>query len=345
MNDHTQPDVREPKSRWRAWANIFDRSGASDAVSEHLAVWPPLHGIVATYLPMRSEVSLDALLADPSIAPVIPRIERTGNMTMRSYKPSQLVRHRLGFDEPDEASTVVGAADIDTVLVPGLVFDVSGGRLGRGKGYYDRFLATLARSAARIGVTTEASIVDGVPIEEHDQRVGWLATESGVRWVGGAVSADTVRFMSRAVEVGVAPNIERFPAGTRTSKDAAMAVGCELGAIAKSLVFMVDDDPVLVICAGDRRVDEIKLASFFDAVEARPASRDMVRDVTGYPAGGTPAVGHDRHLATVVDTALGRYRRVWSAGGTPDTVYEVKLERLVAASGARWAEVATKGTR
>jgi 5,10-methenyltetrahydrofolate synthetase len=345
MDNDRQPDIRDPKSHWRAWANRLDRSGASDAVVEHLAAWPPFHGIVAIYLPMRSEISLDALLMDTSIAPVIPRIERTGNMTMRSYDPNRLVRHRLGFDEPDDASIVVDPADIDIVLVPGLVFDMSGGRLGRGKGYYDHFLASLPRSMARIGVTTDASVVECVPTDDHDQRVGWLATESGVRWVGGAVSSDTERFMNRAIEVGIAPNIERFPAGTRTSQDAAMAVGCELGAIAKSLVFMVDDDPVLVICAGDRRVDEIKLASFFGAVEARPASRTMVHDVTGYEAGGTPGVGHDTRLGAVVDTALGRYRRVWSAGGTPDTVYEVKLERLVAASGARWAEVSTDGTR
>jgi prolyl-tRNA editing enzyme YbaK/EbsC (Cys-tRNA(Pro) deacylase) len=294
---------------------------------------------------MTSEVSLDALLLDHSIAPVIPRIEETGAMTMRSYDPSQLVRHRLGFDEPDEASTEVGPDSIDVVLVPGLVFDTSGGRLGRGKGYYDRFLVSLPRSTARVGVTTDDSVVDDVPVDEHDQSVRWLATESGVRWVGGDLSADTKRFMDRAVEVGIAPNIERFPEGTRTSKDAARAVDCELGAIAKSLVFEVDAEPVLVICSGDRRVDESKLAAHFGGSSARPASRDMVHDVTGYPAGGTPAVGHDVQLATVVDTALGRYRRVWSAGGTPDTVYEVTLDRLVAASGGRWAEVSMKGTR
>ena len=345
LDDHQHSRLNEPKSRWRAWANEFDRSGASEAVSEHLGAWPPLHGVVASYPPMRSEISLDALLADPSSKSVVPRIEKSGSMTMRSYDANRLVHHSLGFNEPDDTAFTIDPGDIDIVLAPGLVFDISGGRLGRGKGYYDRFLASLPRSTVRIGVTTDASVVQEVPTGERDQPVGWLATESGVRWVGGVVSADTERFMSRAVEAGIAPNIERFPAGTRTSKDAAMAVGCELGAIAKSLVFIVDDDPVLVICAGDRRVDEIELASFFDAVEARPASRDMVHDVTGYPAGGTPAVGHDRQLTTVVDTALGRYRRVWSAGGTPDTVYEVKLERLVAASGARWAEVSMKGTR
>jgi prolyl-tRNA editing enzyme YbaK/EbsC (Cys-tRNA(Pro) deacylase) len=293
---------------------------------------------------MRSEISLDVLLADPSIAIVVPRVEATGAMTMRLYDPDRLVHHRLGFDEPREDAEIVDAADMDVVLVPGLVFDRRGGRLGRGKGYYDRFLASLPRSTVRIGVTTEDSVVDAVPTDEHDQRVGWLATESGITWVGGAVSEDTERFMAMAVQAGIAPNIERFPKGTRTSRDAALAVGCELGAIAKSLVFEVDGEPVLVICSGDRRVDEQKLAEHFRATSARPASRTRVHDLTGYPAGGTPAVGHDRRLATVADTALGRFRWVWSAGGSLDTVYEVKLDRLIAASGARWANISTGRT-
>jgi 5,10-methenyltetrahydrofolate synthetase len=342
LDEYQHPHVGEPKSEWRAWANRIDRSGASNTISEHLAAWPPLRGVVATYLPMRSEISLNSLLAIPSISPVVPRIEETGPMTMRSYDAEHLVHHRLGFDEPHRAARVVDAVEIDVVLVPGLVFDRNGGRLGRGKGYYDRFLASLPRSTVRIGVTTDDSIVDAVPTREHDQRVGWLATESGIRWVGAAISPDTRRFMSRAIDVGIAPNIEHFPTGTRTSKDAARAVGCELGAIAKSLVFEVDGEPVLVICSGDRRVDEAKLAAFFNATTARPASRSSVHELTGYPAGGTPAVGHDDPLATVIDPALGRYRWVWSAGGTLDTVYEVTLERLVTASAARWVDVSTE---
>jgi prolyl-tRNA editing enzyme YbaK/EbsC (Cys-tRNA(Pro) deacylase) len=288
---------------------------------------------------MRSEISLNLLLENHSVKTVVPRIESAGNITMRSYDVGHLVRHRLGFDEPGESASVVDPADLDIVLVPGLAFDRSGGRLGRGKGYYDRFLKSLPRSTARIGVTTDESIVNAVPIHDHDELVDWLATESGVHWVGGSLSADTERFIDRATEAGLAPSIERFPDGTRTSKDAARAVGCELGAIAKSLVFVVDDRPVLVICSGDRRVDGGRLALFLGGSSARPASRDRVHELTGYPAGGTPAVGHDTPLETVADTALGRYRRVWSAGGTLDTVYEVKLERLIAATGARWASI------
>jgi 5,10-methenyltetrahydrofolate synthetase len=345
LTEYEVPDISEPKSQWRAWANRIDRSAASLAVCEHLAAWPPLHGVVATYLPLGSEISLAPLLIQPTIAPAIPRIEESGEMAMRSYDPDRLVHHRLGFDEPDESTVVVEPDDIDVVLLPGLVFDKDGGRLGRGRGYYDRFVVSLPRSTVRVGVTTEADIMDAVPMADHDQRVGWLATESGVRWVGPAVSPDTERFMKSAIDAGIAPNIEHFPAGTRTSRDAAAAVGCELGAIAKSLVFMVDDQPVLVICSGDRRVDVGKLASLFGGTRARPVTRGMVQEMTGYPAGGTPAVGHDLELATVADTALGRYRFVWSAGGTLDTVYEVTLERLIAASGARWANISEEETR
>jgi len=341
---HTQdrPDGSEAKADWRTWANRIDRSDASAAVSEQLAAWPPLHGVVATYLPMASEISLDRLLDEPSITPVVPRIEDSDEMMMRVYDPEHLVHHRFGYDEPDPSSTIVAPEDIDVVLVPGLAFDRYGGRVGRGKGYYDAFLKQVPRATPRVGVTTDASISERVPMEDHDQRIGWLATESGVRRVGGPVSSDTERFIERAIEVGIAPNIERFPAGTRSSEDAARAVSSELGAIAKSLVFEVDSEPVLVLCSGDRRVDTEKLAAYFGATSARPASRAKVHDITGYPAGGTPAVGHDEPLVTVADPALGRYRRVWSAGGSLDTVYEVRLDRLIAASGAQWADISMR---
>ena len=65
--------------------------------------------------------------------------------------------------------------------------------------------------------------------------------------------------------------------------------------------------------------------------------------MTGFVAGGTPAVGHASSFPVLADASLARYRWVWSAGGTPDTVYPVALDRLVAATGARWADVAAGG--
>jgi prolyl-tRNA editing enzyme YbaK/EbsC (Cys-tRNA(Pro) deacylase) len=157
--------------------------------------------------------------------------------------------------------------------------------------------------------------------------------------VGQELQESTERFVDAAVATGIAAAPIRFPEGTKTSVDAANAIGCDLGAIAKSLVFLVDEQPVLVICSGDRRVDEHKLAALFGGSKAKAAPLSRVREISGYAGGGTPAVGHTTPMPAVVDPSLGRYRWVWSAGGTPETVYPVALERLVAATGAQIASV------
>ena len=127
------------------------------------------------------------------------------------------------------------------------------------------------------------------------------------------------------------------------SADAAAAVGAELGEIAKSILFDVDGESVLVIASGDRRISELKLVAWFNGASAQIANRAEVHDRTGFVVGGTPAVGLRNSVRILADADLARYRWVWSAGGTPDTVYPVALERLVAASGARWADVTDRG--
>jgi prolyl-tRNA editing enzyme YbaK/EbsC (Cys-tRNA(Pro) deacylase) len=164
-----------------------------------------------------------------------------------------------------------------------------------------------------------------------------------VHRVGEQLPEATARFIESAIPLGVAPDIHRFPTGTKTSADAAVAVGAKLGEIAKSILFEVDGEPVLVICSGDHRVDERRLARFCDGERARIASLDMVKQVTGFAAGGTPSVGLSEMIVVVADVAMARYRWVWSAGGTPDTVYPVALDRLVVASRASWAEVTDQG--
>jgi prolyl-tRNA editing enzyme YbaK/EbsC (Cys-tRNA(Pro) deacylase) len=208
---------------------------------------------------------------------------------------------------------------------------------------YDRLLAVLPVGVVRVGVTVDALVVDQLPTEDLDERVDWLVTESGVHRTGGELPTSSEVVVERAAERGVAAAMVRYPEGTKTSRDAARAVGCELGAIAKSLVFLVDDRPVLVICSGDHRVDVQKLAAICDGSVAAPAPLDRVREVTGFVAGGTPAMGHTTRLEVIADATLARYRWVWSAGGTPDTVYPVALDRLVAASGARWADISARG--
>ncbi|MBT8202682.1 MAG: YbaK/EbsC family protein [Acidimicrobiia bacterium] len=150
----------------------------------------------------------------------------------------------------------------------------------------------------------------------------------------------TVRFLEAAARLGLDPAIHHFPDGTKTSADAAAAVGCELSAIAKSLVFMADDQPVVAILSGDRRVDPAKLAAVVGAESARRATLDEARHATGYAAGGTPAFGYPAPVPVVIDRALFRHDEVWSAAGTPTTVYPIELAALVAASAAQVVDVA-----
>jgi prolyl-tRNA editing enzyme YbaK/EbsC (Cys-tRNA(Pro) deacylase) len=115
-----------------------------------------------------------------------------------------------------------------------------------------------------------------------------------------------------------------LPDSTRTAPEAAAAVGCEVGQIVKSLVFMRDDNPVMVLCAGDRRVAA-------DRLGLRAASADEARAGTGFAIGGIPPLGHDRPLETLIDESLRRFATVWCAAGTPHAVFEAPTEALIAA--------------
>lgn len=329
----------EQKQQMRDALASSDRTDASDSVVANLKAWPPLHGLVVTYLAMDDEVDLSRLLGLGRCRFLVPRINASNELDALEYHPDMLERHRYGFLQPSPEAPRVDVNDLDVVLVPGRAFDRSGRRLGRGGGYYDRFLATVPRGVVLVGIGTEATTVDEVPTDESDMRVDWLATETGVARVGQELQESTERFVEAAVAAGIAAAPIRFPEGTKTSVDAANAIGCELGAIAKSLVFLVDDQPVLVICSGDRRVDERKLAAIFGGSKAKPAPLSRVREISGYAGGGTPAVGHATAMPAVVDPSLGRYRWVWSAGGTPETVYPLALERLVAATDAQVGSV------
>ena len=143
--------------------------------------------------------------------------------------------------------------------------------------------------------------------------------------------------VSRVVEAagahGLAINVRRFPEGTRTAADAARAVGCEVGQIVKSLVFVADDRPVLALVSGANRVDLGKLASAAGARAARRADGDEARAATGFAIGGIPPFGHPTPTTVLVDRALTAHEVVWAAAGLPDAVFEVRPADLVRASG------------
>ena len=142
------------------------------------------------------------------------------------------------------------------------------------------------------------------------------------------------RFLLAARELGLDPELRRFPEGTKTAQQAADAVGCELGQIVKSLVFMADGSPLLALTSGPNRADPLRLAALAGAAEVRRATAEEAREATGYGIGGTPPFGHPRRLRVVCDRDLLRYDTVWAAGGAPDAVFPIEPGVLVATTGA-----------
>jgi prolyl-tRNA editing enzyme YbaK/EbsC (Cys-tRNA(Pro) deacylase) len=134
------------------------------------------------------------------------------------------------------------------------------------------------------------------------------------------------------VSAGPFENVREFPQGTRTAADAAAAIGCEVGAICKSLVFRVGDEPLLIIASGANRVDEARFG-------ARKADAAFARERTGFAIGGVPPFGHVRAIETVVDEDLLAFDTVWAAAGTPSSVFPIAPADLVARSGGRVARV------
>ena len=138
--------------------------------------------------------------------------------------------------------------------------------------------------------------------------------------------------MDAARSLGLEVEVTTLESSTRTVQEAARAVGCDPGAIAKSLVFIADGEPVLAVVSGAHRVDLNKLCLLLDCAEARQASPDEVRASCGYSVGGVPPFGHD--LPVLFDEALLRHEHVWAAGGDGNTLFQIRPHRLAESIGA-----------
>ena len=136
---------------------------------------------------------------------------------------------------------------------------------------------------------------------------------------------------------GLDVEVRAFPKGTRTVEDAAEAIGCDVTQIVKSLVFVVDGEPVIALVGGADRLDERKLARVAGGETVRRANADEVRDATGYAVGGVPPFGHSKPLRCFVDDALLSHDIVWAAAGTPTHVFASPPRALAAAAAAEVA--------
>ncbi|MBT8436508.1 MAG: YbaK/EbsC family protein [Gammaproteobacteria bacterium] len=142
-------------------------------------------------------------------------------------------------------------------------------------------------------------------------------------------------------QAGLEFEIRILPAAVRTARLAADALGCEVGQIANSLIFrdLASDRAVLVMCAGDRRVDPQKV-QFESGIELGKADADFVRHQTGFAIGGVPPVAHTQPLRTLLDDSLMRHAEIWAAAGTPESVFRMSPAQLQQITGGEWLDIA-----
>jgi prolyl-tRNA editing enzyme YbaK/EbsC (Cys-tRNA(Pro) deacylase) len=155
-----------------------------------------------------------------------------------------------------------------------------------------------------------------------------------------SLSPDHVQAALDAFDPGL--KIRFFENSTATSQLAAEEIGCELGQIAKSICFVVNDQPVLVIASGDQRVDDRKLAALLNRSrkQIKLATAEQCLEYFGYAPGGVPPVGHRTKIAAIfIDDSLKRYQQVYPAGGSSNAIFGLTLDQLVQLSGGIFADV------
>ena len=136
--------------------------------------------------------------------------------------------------------------------------------------------------------------------------------------------------------------VMEFDASTRSAAEAAAAIGCTVGQIAKSLVFRttLSDRPVLVITSGTNRVSESLIARHLGETIER-ANADFVRNRTGFAIGGVPPIGHSEPVAVIIDEDLRSFDEIWAAAGTPNAVFRLNFDDLVQLTGGTVPTVAS----
>jgi len=134
------------------------------------------------------------------------------------------------------------------------------------------------------------------------------------------------------------PTIRRFDESTATAEHAAAAIGTSIEHIVKSLVFLAGDEPILTLVSGPNRVDTDRLSKLLGK-KIKRANADQVREVTGYPIGGVPPVGHATRLDTYIDQHLLAYDQVWASAGTPTSVFAIDPPTLVRITDGRVADI------
>jgi len=156
--------------------------------------------------------------------------------------------------------------------------------------------------------------------------------------------ATALRTQQLLADVGIETTVVEFEQPTRTSAEAAAAIGCSVAEIAKSVVFRAkaSGEAVVVVASGDNRVCEDKVARLVGEKLGR-ANADFVREATGYVIGGVSPVGHAKPVRLLLDRDLQRFQRIWAAAGTPFSVFPLTPDELASVTGAAWADIRQDG--
>ena len=154
------------------------------------------------------------------------------------------------------------------------------------------------------------------------------------------IDKSSVRRVEEALKAkGSSARILTLAETARSAADAAGSLGVEVGAIVKSLVFTVGEEPVMALISGDRRCDARALAAALGREgKARRADAEAVREATGFAIGGVAPVGNGRALPTAIDASLGRFPTVYAAAGHPHCVFATTLDELARITGGKVVE-------
>ncbi|MGN6576586.1 MAG: YbaK/EbsC family protein [Nocardioides sp.] len=147
------------------------------------------------------------------------------------------------------------------------------------------------------------------------------------------------RFRTELERLGGSGRIVVLPDTVHTAALAAQALGCEVGAIANSLLFDADGSPVLILTSGAHRVDTAKVADALGVQRLGRAKPEFVRTHTGQVIGGVSPIAHPAPVPTYIDPWLRKYDEVWAAAGHPAAVFSSTFEELVVMTGAEELEV------
>lgn len=155
------------------------------------------------------------------------------------------------------------------------------------------------------------------------------------------LSGSATRVAAALQARGFSFEVQELDRSTRTAREAAHAVGCNVGQIAKSILFRgaTSGRPVLVIASGANRVDEVAVAALLGEALGK-ADADFVRRETGFAIGGVPPVGHDRPITTFIDEDLLAHDEIWAAAGTPFAVFRLPSLALPGLTAGTVARVA-----